>query len=352
MRQQRLARYGLRAISKRHRYPKVNKERSVTRQRLLSSSRGYLTAPVDFSLLRGGGEVVAFLAKISMRVLNERQPVRLDFRATERFMVPGALILYAELSRIIASSLLEDSIKIIPPNSNRVKQVMKQVGLFELTRSNVQVATNRADVIYWQLAKGATQSGDELSIVDAVAHEVNQRDLTKVEASGLWRGISEAVNNAHEHGYKFPRHDGFNGISDTKWWLLTQIRNERFTAAVCDIGCGYARTLNPKIMEWFSGLFPRILGLQNADTLAIQAAMEYGRSSTRQNERGRGSRDALALLEKHGAGELYVLSNRGYVQYGCRDGKVDLKRAVPLDFDIQGTIIWWNLDLRIIHDHN
>jgi hypothetical protein len=353
MRQRRLARYWLRAISKRHRHPKVKKERSVNRQRFLSSSRGYLAAPVDFSLVRGGGaEVVGFLGKIAKQVLQEHKPVKLDFRTTERFMVPGALILYAELNRIISLSVLVNPIKIIQPSSNRVKQVMKQVGLFELLGSDAQITTNRADVIYWQLAKGATQSGDELAIVDSVAHEVNQRDLAKVEASGLWRGISEAVNNAHEHGYKFPRADGAIGIADTKWWLLTQIRDQRFTAAVCDIGCGYARTLKPEVMEWFQGLFPRLLGLQNEDTLAIQAAMEYGRTSTKQNERGRGSRDALALLQKHGEGELYVLSNRGYVQYACRNGEVNLKRAVPLDFDIQGTIIWWNLDLRIIHDHN
>jgi hypothetical protein len=99
------------------------------------------------------------------------------------------------------------------------------------------------------------------------------------------------------------------------------------------------------VWEWFRGFPAKLVGKDNADTLAMQAAMEYGRSRTKQSERGKGSRCALALLEKHGNGELYLLSNRGCLHYECLEGEITLKQATPLAFDIKGTIIWWNLYL-------
>ena len=73
--------------------------------------------------------------------------------------------------------------------------------------------------------------------------------------------------------------------------------------------------------------------------------MAYGRSGTKQDERGKGSRDALALLEKHGNGELYLLGNAGCLHYECIKNVVTLKQVTALAFDIKGTIIWWNLHL-------
>ena len=281
-------------------------------------------------------------------VLKRRLEVRLDFRKTVRFMVPGALLLYAELHRVIALSSLEKPVKVSAPKNDRARQVMKQIGIFNLTGDVIAVNVSRADVIYWRLANGQTQSGTEMQILEAVADRVNMSDTIRIEKSGLWRGVTEAVNNAHEHAYKNTRADGFAGLPNVKWWLLTQIRDQRFTAAVCDLGCGYEKTLDASTREWFASIPRRIAGLRNADTEAIQAALAYGRSGTNLPERGKGSRDALALLERHGHGELYVLSNRGVVRYVCQRGRLELKSVSPLDFDVKGTIIWWNLDLGVI----
>lgn len=306
-----------------------------------------LIAPENFNLTRGDGKrVIDFLQAVEREVLSQRQSVRLDFRRSKLFYPPGVLLLYAELDRIISTATINKPVKIVPPFSSRATQVLKQVGLFELTGDRVNAVATRQDVIYWRLAKGLSQSGDELKMLESIADRVNASDAENVQKSGLWRGISEAVNNAQEHGYTAAREDGFTGLESVRWWLLTQIRNQTFTAAVCDLGCGYATTLQPQILEWFGRIFRQISAVENRDTQAIQAAMEYGRSSTKQSERGRGSRDALALLEKHGDGDLYMLSNQGYVRYACKDKRVALKSVTSLDFNIRGTIIWWNLKLR------
>lgn len=307
-----------------------------------------IVAPENFSLTRGdGGRVDALLRMVEGVVLGSSRPVRIDFRKTKRLYVPGALLLYAGLDSVLRRCInVERPIRIIPPTSSRAQQVMKQIGIFDLCGLSSPVQPTRNDVIYWRLATGSTQSGDELQILDVIADRVNRGDAENVQKSGLWRGVSEAVNNAHEHGYKRPRADGSGDIGPPRWWLLTQIRDQTFTAAVCDLGCGYAATLDSEIMEWFKGIIPRLRAVENGDTQAIQAAMEYGRSSTRKSERGRGSRDALALLERHGDGDLYVLSNSGYVRYSCKQNNVVVRSVSPLDFSVRGTIIWWNLRLR------
>lgn len=312
--------------------------------------RKTLIAPVTFDLTRGSGaNVISFLEKIERRVIVEKRRVRLNFKSTKSFYVPGALMLYAALSKIIAEATMTKPITIIPPRAtlinNAARQVMQQVGLYDLTADRINVRTDREDVIYWKMVTGADQSGDQLAMLETLAEKINKSDKDILASKDLWRGVTEAVNNTSDHAYDYPRSDGFEGLDSVRWWLLTQLRGNTFTAAVCDLGCGYSKTLTPEIGEWFKGVPAKWLGKENEDTLAMQAAMEYGRSRTKLNERGKGSRCALALLEKHGSGELYLLSNAGCLHYECVKNVVTLKQVITLAFDIKGTIIWWNLHL-------
>ena len=132
--------------------------------------------------------------------------------------------------------------------------------------------------------------------------------------------------------------------------MLTQVRDNTLTLAVCDLGCGYKLTIKQEIWEFISkSLTGLLLGNQNEDTRAIRGAMEYGRSSTNKTERGKGSRDAMTLLESVGnikePSTLYVLSNKGYLIYSYDGKETKLKSTDTLDFDSKGSIVWWNLQL-------
>jgi hypothetical protein len=323
---------------------------AATASAVAYAPRKAILAPRAFDLTRGSGtHVMAFLQAIEQRVLLEKRRVKLDFRQTKSFYVPGALMLYAALSKIIAQASMSKPVTIVPPRAtlvgNAARQVMRQVGLYDLTHDVVNVRPDREDVIYWKMSKGLTQSGDQLAMLETLAEKIKDIDKLKLQSKDLWRGVTEAVNNTSDHAYEYPRIDGFTGLTDVRWWLLTQLRGKMFTAAVCDLGCGYSKTLKPETLEWFTGLPNKLMGKDNADTRAMQAAMEYGRSRTKLSERGKGSRCALALLEKHGHGELYLLSNSGCLHYECINGVALLKQVTPLAFDIKGTIIWWNLHL-------
>lgn len=310
------------------------------------SPRDVIKAPIRFSLTKGDGvEVVKFLKAVANQVLKIGKPVKLNFKDTESFYVPGAIFLFAELNRIISLSALSKPITILDPYRSRPREVLKQIELHQLTGDNCEIVPKRDDVVFWKATKGSTQTGDDLGpILEFVTERANREHIKQVEVRGIWRGVSEAVANVVEHAYENPRNDGFQGLPETKWWMFTHIKDQLFTAAVCDLGCGYRNTINQNIPESFISKIKEVLLGHNKDVVAINVAMEYGRSGTKQDHRGKGSRDALSVLSSHGQGELAILSNSGLVQYRLNGGheKVTME---DIGIDIGGTVIWWRLPL-------
>jgi len=304
-------------------------------------------APVNFSLTQGNGvQVVKFLKAVAHRVLIQQKKVKLNFRKTKYFFVPGAILLFSEINGVVNMSTLHKPITLIDPYSRKPREVMKQIGIHELTGDTCNVVPSKDDVIFWKATKGATQSGDDLGpIIEFVTERANSISSKQVELKGLWRGVSEAVINAVEHAYKMPRKDGFSGLAETKWWMFTQIKDDRFSVAVCDLGCGYRNTINHSIPESFLELWRKAFQGENSDVSSIKIAMEYGRSGTKEGNRGKGSKDALSVLSKHGNGSLFILSSTGWVEYILKNNKEVLVRQGEVEIDVGGTIVWWNLPL-------
>lgn len=300
-------------------------------------------APGRFHLRGTGQQLSKFLRAIAVRVLQQGKPVVLDFQMVTSFFPAATILFMAELSRIIALSSLPKPVTIRAPRDRKCREVLKQIGIFGLTGDSNDVVPSHRDVVYWRSLSGATSSGDELAPLDAIADQVNLK-RQRLTVRTLWRGVTEAVSNSVEHAYSSPREDGFAGLPDRKWWMFTQLRDNTFTVAVCDLGCGYRKTIRRTIpvtfIEWFS---QKVAGL-NPDVAAIKTAMEYGTSGTGVANRGKGSRDALSVLKRHGSGEMFIASNTGYVSYRLV-GETLTEESGPLDSDLRGTIIWWKLPL-------
>lgn len=311
-----------------------------------------ITAPCSFNLIRGGGkEVVKFLRAISLRVLKQKQKARLNFKNTTQFYVPGAILLFAELDRIISTASFSKPIEIIYPKQIKPREVMAQIGLDTLVGDSLNIASTREDVIYWKAIKGSNQTGDSYGqLVEAVAEKVNRDHATQVVAKNLWRSVNEAIANTTDHAYKYPRFDGFTGLNETKWWMFTQIRDGQFTVAVCDLGCGYRQTIAETIPEALIATVKAAFASGNRDALAIETAMQFGRTGTKEHNRGKGSRDVLSLVETHGNGEVTVISNTGWMRYQFARGTQIDKNSGDLGIDFGGTIVWWNLPLKESND--
>lgn len=306
-----------------------------------------IVAPRRVDAVRGSGkEVVKVLRAVAKTVLQNRQPVTLDFRFTESFYPAGTILLFAEIDRIVSSSDLAKPITIRDPRMRRPREVMKQIGIHALTGDSSDVVPERQDVVYWKATKGRDQSGEGMAILEVIAERVNKEQVRQVELSGVWRAVTEAVANTVDHAYRFPRADGFAGLEETRWWMFTQLRNGVFTMAVCDLGCGYRATIDHTLPEAFRAEIAALLFSGNRDAIAVHTAMEYGRSGTRKTERGKGSRDAISVLAKHGDGELTILSNTGWMHYQYEGGKQTAQTSFDLGIDIRGTIVWWKLYLK------
>lgn len=341
-RQARIARY-----RNWERCKRKNKHRTDAENRYVPPGE-YIRAPNSFNLIRGAGrEVCKFLRAVSISVLRNKQSVRLDFSGTEEFHVPATILLFSELDRIVSTSDLPKPITIIDPARRRPREVLKQIGIHNLTGDSCDIVPEREDVVYWKATKGGTQSGDSFgNVVEVIAERANRDHTAKLEVSGLWRSVSEAIANSIDHAYKKSRYDDFSGLAETKWWMFSQIRDGVFTLAVCDLGCGYRSTINETIPEKFVARIASTFAGKNRDALAIDTAMEFGRSGTNQENRGKGSRDALSLLQKHGNGELVVLSNTGFMCYEYKNSKEQDRFDGDVGIDIGGTIVWWKLPLE------
>jgi hypothetical protein len=304
-------------------------------------------APKVFDLGgHGARDLMRFLRAISDSVLVHFKPMKLDFKQTERFHVPATILFFAELNRIIGLSEIVKPISIVDPIRRRPREVLKQIGIHNLTSDRCDIIPEREDVVYWKATKGNTQTGDTYAdLVEAVAERANRDHIKQLEVSGLWRSVSEAVANSVDHAYKRPRGDGFAGLPDTKWWMFSHIKDGSLSLAVCDLGCGYRRTINETLPEAVIAFMTSRFGSMNRDALAIDTAMEYGRSGTHESHRGKGSRDALSLLKRHGTGGLVVISNTGWIRYEFKDGEEIGREDGKVGADIGGTIVWWSLPL-------
>ena len=270
----------------------------------------------------------------------------MSFRNTVKILAEGAILLFAEIDRIITLSGQIKPITIKNPLNQQVHEVLAQIGIYKLTGDMCSVEPTREDVIYWKVTKGIDQTGDVYGrLIEQIAADIAHNTATRIKASAIYEGVSEAVINSVEHAYNYARKDGFRGLSQTKWWMFTHVRGDRLSVVVCDLGCGFTKTIHKHIPAQFINECLAMFESMNKDARAIKIAMAYGKSSTNQSNRGKGSRDFLSVLENNIDGQLLVMSNSGSMEYLYKDGQQTGIRHANTGVDIGGTIVWWHLPL-------
>ena len=335
-------------IARKHvqrRLRKAAKKRK-TEAHVATYDKSYFKAPWRFDIGGPTGKQVrAFLDSVCDSVAAGNL-VRLDFRDTKIMYPAATILLYAEIDRIVSTSKLAKPVTILSPKSRRVREVLTQIGFYELTGDATETVPSRQDVVYWRQAKGKDQSGPNLQLIEVVAERVKAEHGSNLILDSLWRGVTEAVANSVEHAYKHPRLDGFQGLAETKWWVFTQVKDGVFFVCVCDLGCGYLATIGETISEKLRAEIASRFRGKNRDAIAVETAMAFGRSSTGEGHRGLGSRDAISVLERHQEGDLMVISNTGTVHYRYVGGVLTNRSQTGLGFSVNGTILWWRLPLK------
>lgn len=270
--------------------------------------------------------------------------VCIDLSSTRRMIADATLLFKAELSRLIQHGGV--TVSAIAPRSTRIQQVIKQTGLDKLLALTITSQPHREDVVHWKVAEGPQNQ------VDPDALEPIMTDIeavTGITPHPIYQGIIESMSNCVEHAYKaHPEVKRFLPMSPG-WWVFQQVKDATLSVMVCDLGIGINRAL-PLTLSKEPGLLKKLLHLarraKGVDNRALLAAMEYGRSSTGEHQRGKGMRNAHAVVDEVGSGELVAISNAGCYVYTRKSKTESSTRTMRLKGSINGTILRWRLPLK------
>jgi hypothetical protein len=311
---------------------------------------GVLIAPPHFVLYtRHGGAISRDIDAFFKFVLQLREStasdLRIDMSGVRRIVVDAALLFKAELSRLI--EVKGTRITSMPPKSDRTKQVLKQTGMDRLLNLTISGDPDREDVVHWRIAEGSHAIVDPSALAPIMA---DIESVSGMESHPVYQGIIESMANCVEHAYK-PHSDVTRKMpKNPGWWVFQQVKDDILHVVICDLGIGVRRSL-PLTLAGERGMYEKLMHVvrkaKGVDNRALLAAMEYGRTSTGQKQRGKGMRNAHEVVDSLGEGNFFAMSNAGRYDYSKRpDSREGSHRTGKMRHSIQGTILGWRLPLQ------
>ena len=325
----------------RKQWSRINKER-LARLKLVRPREIFaiLKAPDIFTITAEDKrrKLLHFLGKLREAIVLHKKAVRIDFSATQKMVTDGTLLFYAELSRLKRLGV-GAKIRCIPPRNNRVAQVLKQVGIFDLVGHKRKIETTLSDVVHWRSAHGHEVVGEKFD--EVLGHYDGQ--ITEALSKNLYLGFTEAMTNCHHHAYIGTRPDGLNIAHELKeWWMFSQEKDDWLTVVFCDLGIGIPGTLPIKK----PALWQRIQTFgSHLDAHAIQEAIGESRTRTGLHHRGKGLKQLVDVITQISKGEVSIFSNRG-----CFNLKSGSESIHQYKDNIHGTLINWRVPIRGLSD--
>lgn len=328
--------------------PKVAKY--LHRRHRNSLAKQVLVAPSHFVLIstkshQSGTDVNEYFRFLSMLRAVNSPVIVIDMSGVRRMVVDAALLFKAELSRL--TQLRGIRIEAIAPVSHRTQQVLKQTGIDRHLNLSIELEPSREDVIHWRIAEGP-RAGVDPRLLEPMMEDIEK--VTGLATHPVYQGIIESIGNCAEHAYKDHPDVTWRMPENPGWWVFQQVKDGVLIVVVCDLGIGVNRSL-PLTLASEQGLLRKLMHFvrrtKGDDARALLAAMEYGRSSTGLQQRGKGMKNAHAVINDHGEGHFYAISNRGcYVYRKASRSAEGEQRAVKLRHSIHGTILGWRLPLE------
>lgn len=332
-------------IKKRHRYRCIFFERKAwQRDKLVSSRRPGKKVVIAFPEHididgQGREKVIEIICTINKNILNGCKLFLLDFRQTRKIIADGMLIIYAEIRNIINCNE-KILFKCCNITSNRIKQVLKQIGFFALCNQHCIVDTTRDDVVSWRVCYGNSLIYDKFDTVVEPEKEFKQLP----PESDLYGGCVEATKNVNRHAYIENFREMPVCIQKEAWWCFSQVKDSKLHVVVCDLGVSIPYTLprhKPKLYR-FLRLFK---GTTDADL--IDGAITSPTSRSGESFRGNGLPKIADIAKVHG-GSLTIHSRKGVVHYSDAEPAKKMNFKTPLN----GTVIAWSLPLGGEYEKN
>ena len=335
----------------------ISKEKQKRRYREISGSqnREYtfasnvnkqtikLTLPKQFGFESNYEETTKSLYEIRHVTEHAKRRLSLDFSEIERIGSTASLALAAEIYRWkkqTVSTLVSHRGLWNP----EVKMALAEMGLFKLLNlpydGKEKVETSRTFV---KFIFGNTTDGESAKKLRGALEEIAN---SSIEAKSAFGGITEAMNNVVKHAYPHTsRNEKIFGVTHP-WWLGGSYNRQTDTLiiSICDQGVGIPKTLpRQHTKEKIDGLFGRLGITQPDDAAMIKAAIELGRTATRETYRGKGLQDIKRFVDSYENASLKILSLRGEYLY-LKEAGIEREELVLHTSSFHGTLIEWRID--------
>lgn len=284
---------------------------------------------IDIGSTHDRKATLATLTALKKASMSGKKEILLDFSKTQKVFSSAMIIIYAELINII-NTYSDIHFKCARVRNDKVGQVLTQIGIYKLCRQNVSVKPTHSDVIHWRVCSGVKVISKKIDDIISI-EELSLLPST----TDIYGGCIEATKNVLRHAYIRPRKILPVADKHTAWWCFSQIKDDKLTVVVCDLGVSIPETLPitfPSFVEHMKSL-----GL-GSDAGLIKGALQ--RPSSRSGEQGRGNGlPKIAEVVKLG-GNLTIFSRRGCVHVAGEETYLENYRQPLL-----GTVITWTLPL-------
>ena len=313
---------------------------------------GYVSfsPPVDFDIFDNYESTLAFLLDFRSLFVSQvhhskgkSKPLYANFYVIEKIDAASGLLLAAEIDRWRRSFNLKPNPQDHLWHEN-IRDFFHDAGLFDLlgidaksTRS-IQTKGPKRRTLQFQtglLHQGATADRFRAELESLTGQSIGPRAY-------VYDALSEAMTNVAHHAY--PRDiQVWPSPPRGRWWLggSWEPKSRVATVQMYDQGVGIPRTL-PRSRHWSEVLpiFGRI-DRERTDAGMIEAAMDYGRTSTGQAGRGKGLAQMADWISNAGSGSLRILSGKGALTY--LPGSRPKRRQLSVEF--RGTLVEWEVQL-------
>jgi hypothetical protein len=246
----------------------------------------------------------------------------------------GTLLFVAELRRLVRETEGKVSITCEVPRNNKIAQVLKQIGIFDLLGTRCDIEPIDSDVVSWRYAHGHRVDGEQYENVLGAYDGQIAESLSKE----LYKGMTEAMTNVVNHAYISPRQDGLPPQQTPEWWMFSREHDGALAVVFCDLGAGIPATLPAKKPNLWQSI-QRLATTFDSDVIGY--AIQDSISRTGATHRGKGLGQIVRAVDAIKGSEVQILSNRG--GYRRRNGKTALFRYRD---SIMGTLIFWRIPLR------
>lgn len=232
------------------------------------------------------------------------------------------------------------------------------MGFFEavgLSDARAARFTDREGVVTMQILSGS--SGDQLAAAGKALEDLLSDTLSsnragfdiKLEELLFWinTAVSEALTNVSNWAYNDLSRGG-----PQRWWVAATLAplTNNLTVVVYDQGLTIPKSLGSRI--WYHDMVTKISALWRGigkgddwdESQWIAAALEYRRSRSRLDHRGKGLPQMVDILDHCPDGSLRIVSGAGscYIAKGC-----EVVEEAQLRNPIRGTLIEWKLSLPV-----